>query len=311
MARKKITVVGAGHVGATTAQQLAKKELGDIVLVDIIEDMPQGKALDIQEAGPIYGYDSNIFGTNDYKETENSDIVVITSGVARKPGMDRDDLLKINANIVKGVAENIAKTSPDSILIIVSNPLDAITYVAYKVSRFSKHRVIGMAGVLDAARFRTFIAMELNISVENIHAFVLGGHGDTMVPSTRYTTVAGVSIEELLPKKRLDEIVNRTRTGGAEIVHLLKTGSAFYAPSAAVVDMVESILKDKRKILPCATLCEGEYGIDGIFVGVPVVLGTRGIEKIFEIPLNDSESAALKHSAESVKTVCEQVDKLI
>ncbi|MEK6729857.1 MAG: malate dehydrogenase [Planctomycetota bacterium] len=311
MARKKITVIGAGNVGATTAQRLAEKEMGDVVLLDIVQDMPQGKALDILESGPIYGYNTSITGTNGYEATRDSDIVVITSGVARKPGMSRDDLLKINTGIVKGVAENVAKTSPNAILIIVSNPLDAMTYVAYKASRFPKNRIIGMAGVLDAARFSAFIALELNVSVENIHAFVLGGHGDTMVPSTRYTTVAGVPLEDLIPVARLEAIVKRTREGGAEIVNLLKTGSAFYAPSAAVVDMVESIIKDKKKILPCAVLCEGEYGIDSLFVGVPVKLGAKGIEQIFEIKLNADESSALKRSADAVKTLCEQVDKLL
>ncbi|KKO19041.1 MAG: malate dehydrogenase [Candidatus Brocadia sp.] len=311
MARKKITVVGAGNVGATTAQRLAEKELGDVILMDIVQDMPQGKALDILESAPIYGYDSMVSGTNGYEETRGSDIVVITSGVARKPGMSRDDLLKTNAGIVKGVVENVVKTSPDAILIVVSNPLDAMTYVAYKVSHFPKHRVIGMAGVLDAARFRAFLALELRVSVENIHAFVLGGHGDTMVPLTRYTTIAGVSVEELIPKGRLEAIVKRTRDGGAEIVNLLKTGSAFYAPSAAVAEMAESILKDKRKILPCAVLCEGEYSINGLFVGVPVKLGGKGIEQIFEVKLNGEEAAALKRSAEAVKTLCEQVDKLL
>lgn len=311
MSRKKITVIGAGNVGATTAQRLAEKEIGDVVLVDIVQDMPQGKALDILESGPVYGYDSKIIGTNGYEETKNSDIVVVTSGVARKPGMSRDDLLKINTGIVKGVVENIVKYSPDNILIMVSNPLDAMTYVAYKVSRFPRQRIMGMAGVLDAARFSAFIAMELNVSVENIHAFVLGGHGDTMVPSTRYTTIAGVPVEELIPKERLNTIVKRTRDGGAEIVNLLKTGSAFYAPSAAVVEMVEAIAKDKKKILPCAALCEGEYGIDGLFVGVPVKLGANGIEQIFDIKLNEEESSALKRSAEAVKVLCEQVDRLL
>jgi len=311
VSRKKITVVGAGNVGATTAQRLVEKEIGDVILVDIVQDMPQGKALDILESGPVYGYDTRITGTNGYEETRNSDIAIITSGIPRKPGMSRDDLLKVNAGIVKSVIGNIVKTSPNCILIIVSNPLDAMTYVAHKVSRFPKNRIMGMAGVLDAARFSAFIAMELNVSVENIHAFVLGGHGDTMVPSTRYTTVAGVSVEELIPKVRLEAIVKRTRDGGAEIVNLLKTGSAFYAPSAAIVEMVDAILKDKKKILPCAALCEGEYGINGLFVGVPVKLGARGIEQIFEIKLNSEESAALKRSAEAVKTLCEQVDKLL
>ena len=311
MARKKITVVGAGNVGATTAQRLVEKEIGDVILVDIVQDMPQGKALDILESGPVYGYDTRITGANGYEETRDSDIVVVTSGVPRKPGISRDDLLKINAGIVKGVVENIVKFSPNAILIIVSNPLDAMTYVAHKVSRFPKNRIMGMAGVLDAARFSTFIAMELNVSVDNIHAFVLGGHGDTMVPSTRYTTVAGVSVEELIPRARLEAIVKRTRDGGAEIVNLLKTGSAFYAPSAAVAEMVEAILKDKKKILPCAALCEGEYGINGLFVGVPTKLGAKGIEQIFDIKLNAEESAALKRSADAVKTLCEQVDKLL
>lgn len=311
MSRKKITIIGAGNVGATTAQRLVEKELGDVVLVDIVQDMSQGKALDILESGPIYAYDSEITGTNGYEETKDSEIVIITSGVARKPGMSRDDLLKINTGIVKGVIENIAKSSPGTILIIVSNPLDAMTYVAHKVSRFPKHRIMGMAGVLDAARFSTFLARELKVSVENIQAFVLGGHGDTMVPSTRYTTVAGVPVEELLSKERLNAIVKRTRDGGAEIVSLLKTGSAFYAPSAAVVEMVEAILKDKKKILPCAALCEGEYNINGLFVGVPVKLGAKGIEQVFEITLNDEESAALKRSAEAVKVLCEQVDTLL
>ncbi len=311
MARKKISIIGAGNVGATTAQRLIEKELGDVILVDIIQDMPQGKALDILESGPVYGYDSKITGTNGYGETSGSDIVVVTSGVARKPGMSRDDLLKVNTGIVKGVVENIVKHSPNTILIMVSNPLDAMTYVAHKISRFPKHRIIGMAGVLDAARFSTFIAMELNVSVENIHAFVLGGHGDTMVPSIRYTTVAGVPVEELIPRERLNAIVKRTRDGGAEIVNLLKSGSAFYAPSAAVVEMVEAIAKDKRKILPCAALCEGEYGIHGLFMGVPVKLGENGIEQIFDIKLNEEEASALKRSAEAVKVLCEHVDRLL
>ncbi|OHB71520.1 MAG: malate dehydrogenase [Planctomycetes bacterium RBG_16_41_13] len=311
MTRKKITIIGAGNVGATLSQRLAEKELGDVVLLDIVPDMPQGKALDIMESGPVYGYDTKIIGANGYEETKDSDIVVITSGVPRKPGMSRDDLLKINAGIVKGVAENIAKTSPNAILIIVSNPLDAMTYVAYKISKFPRHRVIGMAGILDAARFSAFISMELGVSVENIHAFVLGGHGDTMVPSTRYTTVAGVSVEELIPQERLNEIVERTRNGGAEIVNLLKTGSAFYAPSAAVVEMVEAILKDKRKIAPCTALCEGEYGIKNLFVGVPVILGSNGVEDIFEIKLNEKESIALQKSANEVKQLCNKVDALL
>lgn len=310
MSRKKITVIGAGNVGATAAQRLAEKELGDIVLVDIVEDMPQGKCLDMTEAGPIYGYDSRITGTNGYDETKDSDIVVITSGLPRKPGMSRDDLLKVNAEIVKGVAKNVAQKSPDSILIVVSNPLDAMTYIAYKISKFPKQRVVGMAGVLDASRMAAFISMELNVSVENVHAFVLGGHGDSMVPSKRYTTVAGIPVQEIISEKRLNEIIQRTRDGGAEIVKLLKTASAFYAPSAAIVDMVEAIIKDKKKILPCAALCEGEYGIQGLFVGVPVKLGAGGVEEIIEIRLDEEESEALKRSADAVKELCSKIDNM-
>ncbi|HZN11610.1 MAG TPA: malate dehydrogenase, partial [Blastocatellia bacterium] len=261
MGRKKITVVGAGNVGATTAHRLADKELGDIVLVDIIEGMPQGKALDLAESGPIEGYDSRLVGTNGYRETAGSDIVVITSGIARKPGMSRDDLLNTNAGIVGSVAEEVARHSPNAIIIVVSNPLDAMAQVALRRSGFPKHRVIGMAGVLDSARMRTFLAEALNVSVENVTAFVLGGHGDTMVPLVRYSTCAGIPVAELLPKDVLDQIVTRTRNGGAEIVSLLKTGSAYYAPSAATVEMVEAIIKDKKKILPCAAYLEGEYGV--------------------------------------------------
>ncbi|MGR3316884.1 MAG: malate dehydrogenase [Candidatus Anammoxibacter sp.] len=311
MARKKITVVGAGNVGATTAQRLAEKEIGDIVLVDIVEDMPQGKCLDLAEAAPVYGYDSKITGTNGYDETANSDIVVITSGLPRKPGMSRDDLLKVNAEIVKSVTENVVSKSPDCILIIVSNPLDAMTYIAYKVSKFPKQRVIGMAGVLDASRMAAFISMELNVSIENVHAFVLGGHGDSMVPSKRYTTVAGIPVQELMSKERLDGIIQRTRDGGAEIVKLLKTGSAFYAPSAAVAEMVEAIIKDKKKILPCAVLCEGEYGIQKLFVGVPVKLGSSGVEGIIEIKLDKEESDALRRSVDAVKELCNKIDEML
>lgn len=310
MSRKKITVIGAGNVGATTAQRLVEKEIGDIVLVDIVEDMPQGKCLDLTEAGPVYGYDSKITGTNSYNETMESDIVVITSGIPRKPGMSRDDLLKVNAEIVKSVTGNVVQKSPNAILIVVSNPLDAMTYVAYKESKFPKQRVVGMAGVLDASRMAAFISMELNVSIENVHAFVLGGHGDSMVPSKRYTTVAGIPVNEMIGKERLDEIIQRTRDGGAEIVKLLKTGSAFYAPSAAIVDMVESIIKDKKKILPCAALCDGEYGIQGLFVGVPVKLGAGGVEEIIEIKLDEDESEALKRSGEAVKELCDKIDNL-
>jgi malate dehydrogenase len=299
--RKKVTVVGAGMVGGATAHRLADKELCDVVLTDIIEGLPQGKGLDLAESGPIEGYDSRIQGTNDYKDTANSDIVVITAGLPRKPGMSRDDLLKTNYNIVKEVTGQVAKYSPNSILIVVSNPLDAMAQTAYKVSGFSKNRVIGMAGVLDAARMRTFIAEALDVSVENVTAFVLGGHGDTMVPLGRNSTVAGIALPELLPKEKIDAIVERTRKGGGEIVNLLKTGSAFYAPSAAVVEMVEAVLKDKKKILPCAAYLEGEYGIKGLFVGVPVKLGARGIEQIIEIKLTPEEKAALEKSAASVR----------
>jgi malate dehydrogenase len=307
MGRKKITVVGAGNVGATTAHWLVSKELGDVVLVDIIEGMPQGKALDLAQAGPIEGYDSRLVGANGYKETANSDVVVITSGIARKPGMSRDDLLNTNAGIVASVTEEIVKYSPNCIIIVVSNPLDAMAQVAFKKSGFPKNRVIGMAGILDSARMRTFLAEALNVSVENVSAFVLGGHGDTMVPLPRYSTCAGIPITELLPKEVVDQIVTRTANGGAEIVSLLKTGSAYYAPSSAAVEMVEAILKDKRKILPCAAYLEGEYGVNGLFVGVPVKLGANGIEEIIQINLTTDERAALHKSAGAVQ---ELVDKL-
>ena len=301
MGRKKITVVGAGNVGATTAHWLVSKELGDVVLVDIIEGMPQGKALDLAEAGPVEGYDSRLIGTNGYRETANSDIVVITSGIARKPGMSRDDLLNTNAGIVSSVTSEVVRHSPNTILIIVSNPLDAMCQVAFKKSGLPKNRVIGMAGILDSARMRTFLAEALNVSVENVTAFVLGGHGDTMVPLPRYSTCAGIPITELLAKDVVDKIVDRTRNGGAEIVSLLKTGSAYYAPSAAAVEMVEAILLDKKKILPCAAYLEGEYGINGLFVGVPVKLGASGIEEIIQINLTTEERAALQKSAAAVQ----------
>ncbi|HKX29067.1 MAG TPA: malate dehydrogenase [Blastocatellia bacterium] len=301
MARKKITVVGAGNVGATTAHWLVSKELGDVVLVDIIEGMPQGKALDLAQAGPIEGYDSRLIGTNGYKETANSDLVVITSGIARKPGMSRDDLLNTNAGIVGSVTDEIARSSPNAVIIVVSNPLDAMAQVAFRRSGFPRHRVIGMAGVLDSARMRTFLADALNVSVENVSAFVLGGHGDTMVPLPRYSTCGGIPVTELLPKEKVDQIVDRTRNGGAEIVSLLKTGSAYYAPSAAAVEMVEAIIKDKKKILPCAVYLEGEYGINGLFVGVPVKLGAQGIEEIIQINLTAEERAALQKSAAAVQ----------
>ncbi|HEY6327970.1 MAG TPA: malate dehydrogenase, partial [Blastocatellia bacterium] len=293
MARKKITVVGAGNVGATAAQRLADKELGDVVLVDIIEGMPQGKALDLAEAAPIEGYDARLTGSNGYKETADSDIVVITSGLARKPGMSRDDLLRTNAGIVGQVTTEIMKYSKNPVLIIVSNPLDAMCHVAMKQSGLPRERVIGMAGVLDSARMRCFIADALNVSIENVTAFVLGGHGDTMVPLPRYSTVAGIPLPDLLPKDKIDQIVERTRNGGAEIVSLLKTGSAYYAPSSAVVEMVEAIVKDKKKILPCAVHLEGEYGINRLFVGVPVKLGAGGAEEVIQINLLTDERSAL------------------
>jgi malate dehydrogenase len=299
--RNKITVVGGGNVGASAAINLAMKELGDVVLVDVVEGVPQGKGLDMAQMGPIEGYDVQLTGANDYAPTANSDVVVITAGLARKPGMSRDDLLIANYEVVKSVTENIAKHSPNAILVLVTNPLDAMCTVAHHVSKFPKHRVVGMAGVLDSARFRTFIAMELNVSVENVTAVVLGGHGDTMVPVTRLSNVSGIPLSELIPADRLAAIVDRTRNGGAEIVKYLKTGSAYYAPSAAAVEMVESILKDKKKVLPCAALLEGEYGIKGLFVGVPVKLGRNGIEKIYELQLNAEEKAMLAKSASSVQ----------
>lgn len=305
--RKKITIVGAGNVGATAAHWACTKELGDIVLVDVIEGVPQGKALDLQEAGPIEGYDVKVIGSNSYEETRGSDVVVITAGIARKPGMSREDLLDINAKIVKEVTEKIVALSPHSILIVVSNPLDVMAYVALKVSQFPKNRVIGMAGVLDTARFRTFISMELGVSVEDIQAFVLGGHGDSMVPLVRYSHVGGIPLEKLLTREQIDRIVDRTRKGGGEIVNLLKTGSAYYAPSAAVIQMVEAILKDKKRILPCAAYLEGEYGIQGVYVGVPVLLGANGIEKIFEIELTKEEGEALRTSAEDVRKSMERL----
>jgi len=307
---KKITVVGAGNVGATAAQRLAEKELCDVVLIDIIEGFPQGKALDLAEAAPIEKHDARLMGSNDYAASANSDIVIITAGIPRKPGMSRDDLLNINAGIMDNVTKEVAKLSPDAVIIVVSNPLDAMCHVAYETSGFPKNRVIGMAGVLDSARFRSFIAMELNVSVENTTAFVLGGHGDTMVPLPRYSTVAGIPITELLPKERIDALVERTANGGAEIVGLLKTGSAFYAPASAAVEMAESILKDKKKILPCAAYLEGEYGFNELFIGVPVKLGANGVEEIIEITLIAEEKAALEKSADAVRELKEALKKL-
>jgi malate dehydrogenase len=306
-ARPKITVVGAGNVGATAAQYIVEKELGDVVLVDVIEGIPQGKALDLAQAGPIHRYDSSLAGANGYDETAGSDVVVITAGMARKPGMTRDDLLFKNAEIVGSVVEQVARRSPGAILILVTNPLDAMVQLAWKKSGFPAERVIGMAGVLDSARFRTFIARELDVSVENVTAFVLGGHGDTMVPLPRYSTVAGIPITDLLPKDRIDALVTRTANGGAEIVNFLKSGSAYYAPGAAAVEMVEAILKDKKKILPCAAYLNGQYGVRGLYVGVPVKLGRAGVEQIVEIKLMPDEQAAFNKSADAVR---ELVDKL-
>ena len=309
--RRKVTVVGSGHVGATCAMRLAEKELADVVLVDILEGIPAGKALDLAEAAPIEKHDSKITGvTGDYAEAKDSDIVIITAGIPRKPGMSRDDLLATNMGIVQSVAQAVAAVAPDSILVIVSNPLDAMCHVALEASNFPKNRVVGMAGVLDSARFRTFISLELSVSVENVHAFVLGGHGDTMVPLPRYSTVAGIPITELISPERIASIVDRTRNGGAEIVGLLKTGSAYYAPASAAVEMAEAILKDKKKILPCAVLLEGEYGIERLFIGVPVKLGKDGIEEIIEIELSQEEEEALRHSAASVQKVVADMERL-
>src|SRR5581483_8086841 len=306
-ARPKITVVGAGNVGASVAQYAVEKELGDVVLVDVVEGIPQGKALDLAQAGPIHRYDASLVGSNGYDETRDSDIVVITAGLARKPGMTRDDLLFKNAEIVGSVVEQVVARSKNAILVLVTNPLDAMVQLAWKKSGFPTKRVVGMAGVLDSARFRTFIAQELQVSVENVTAFVLGGHGDTMVPLPRYSTVAGIPITELLPKDKIDALVQRTANGGAEIVGYLKTGSAYYAPAASAVEMVEAILKDKKKILPCAAYLDGQYGVKGVYVGVPVKLGRAGVEEIIEITLTPDEQAAFNKSAGAVR---ELVDKL-
>lgn len=309
--KKKVTVIGAGNVGATAAMRVAEKDLADVVLIDVLEGVPAGKALDLTEAAPIEKHDSGITGvTGDYSEAKDSDIVIITAGIPRKPGMSRDDLLSTNMGIMREVTKEVAAVAPNTILIIVSNPLDAMCHVAYETSGFPKNRVIGMAGVLDSARFRAFIAMELNVSVENTHAFVLGGHGDTMVPLPRYSTVAGIPITELLPPDRIEALADRTRNGGAEIVGLLKTGSAYYAPASAAVEMAEAILKDKKKILPCAAFLEGEYGIDGLFIGVPVKLGEGGVEEIIEIDLTAEEKEALGHSADAVRGLVEDLKRL-
>lgn len=312
MKRRKITIIGAGNVGGTAAQRLVEKELAEeLVLIDINKDVAMGKALDIAESAPIYGYDTQIRGTDNYADSEGSDLVIITSGVPRKPGMSRDDLLSTNAKIVKTVAQQAAGYSPEAVIIVVSNPLDAMTYVTYKTTQFPRERVIGMAGVLDSARMATFIAQELRVSSETVRAIVMGGHGDSMIPLSRYTTVGGVPATDLIPKNRLDAIVQRTRDGGAEIVKLLKTGSAYYAPSAAIVEMVESIMKDKKKILPCAALCKGEYGVQNLFVGVPAKLGHNGIEAIVEFDLTSEEAAGLQKSADGVKELCAVVDRMI
>lgn len=308
--RRKITVVGAGFTGATTALMLAQKELGDVVLIDIpqFENPTRGKALDMQETGPVQGFDSRIVGTSNYEEAAGSDIVIITAGVARKPGMSRDDLVNTNAGIVKSVCENVKKYCPDSYVIVLSNPVDAMTYVAYRTLGFPKNRVIGQSGVLDTARYNTFIALELGISVEDVRGVVLGGHGDDMVPLVRYTSAGGVPIEKLIPKERIDAIVQRTRTGGGEIVNLLGNGSAYYAPAASLVQMTEAILKDKKRILPTIALLEGEYGYNNLFMGVLTVLGGDGIEKVIEIDLTPEEKAALDKSAESVRNVIKVVE---
>ncbi|MBI5287322.1 MAG: malate dehydrogenase [Deltaproteobacteria bacterium] len=307
MARNMITIVGAGHVGAHAAVWMAMRELGDIILIDVVEGVPQGKGLDLMEAAPVEGLDCNFIGTNDYKDTEGSDVVVITAGVPRKPGMSRSDLININTGIIKDVAEKIVNYSPNAIIIVVTNPLDAMVYVAKKVSGFPKGRVIGLSGALDSARFKAFIAKELNVSVEDVQALVIGGHADDMVPLPRYSTVAGIPITQLLSRERIDAIIERTRKAGGEIVGLLKTGSAYYAPSAAVAEMAESILRDKKRIIPCAAYCEGEYGVNGMFIGVPVRLGSLGVEGIIEIELNEEERRWFEDSVVAVRRLIEEV----
>jgi malate dehydrogenase len=305
--RRKITIIGAGNVGATTAEQIVAAGLADVVLVDIVEGLPQGKALDLNEAAPVVGYDVQVSGTNDYADTADSKIIVVTSGLARQPGMSRDDLMAKNAGIVGSVVKQAAAYSPDAIIVVVTNPLDAMCHVALKASGFSPERIVGMAGVLDSARFRSFISDELEVSVRDIRGFVLGGHGDTMVPLPRYTTVGGVPITELMSAERIEALVERTRNGGAEVVALLKTGSAYYAPAASVVEMIEAILRDRRRVLPCAAYLRGEYGIDGLFVGVPIILGNGGVERVIEISLTDDERTAFLRSADAVRGL---LDKL-
>ncbi|HPP51300.1 MAG TPA: malate dehydrogenase [Thermoguttaceae bacterium] len=313
MRRAKVSIIGAGNVGATTALWCAAAELGDIVLLDLpqTEGMPKGKALDLAQAGPIVGFDGQLQGTNSYDDTADSDVVVITAGVARKPGMSRDDLLAVNAQIVGSVAEQVRRTSPDAVVIVVSNPLDAMTYRVWEVTGFPPHRVVGQAGVLDAARFRTFLAMELGVSVEDVSAMLLGGHGDTMVPLVSCTSVSGIPIRQLLPADRLEKIIQRTRDGGAEIVGLLKTGSAYYAPAAAAAQMVEAIVRDKKRVLPCAAYCDKEYGVGGLFVGVPVVLGAKGVERIVQLELTTAEQEAFRRSVEAVRNLVETMGRLI
>jgi malate dehydrogenase len=301
MGRKKISIIGAGFVGATAAHWAAEKELGDVVLVDILEGIPQGKALDLFQAGPVEGFDARVMGSNRYEETKDSDVVIITSGVPRKPGMTREDLLETNKKIIESVVAQVVKNSPDSILILVTNPLDTMTYLAFKRSGFPKQRVIGMAGILDTARFKAFIAMELGVSVEDIQALLLGGHGDEMVPLPRYTTISGIPLSQLLPQEKIERLVDRTRKGGGEIVGLLKTGSAFYAPSAAAIQMTEAILKDKKRILPCCVYLDGEYGLKDLCFGVPIKLGANGVDSIMELQLTTEEKALVAKSAESVK----------
>jgi len=311
LGRYKITIVGAGNVGATLAHWLATWQIGDIVLIDVIEGMPQGKALDLRQSGPVDGFDLNIIGTNDYKDTADSDVVIITAGLTRKPGMSRDELIAKNCKIVKQCAENSAKYSPDAVFIIVSNPLDAMVYTAYKATGLARHKIMGQAGVLDVARYKTFLAMEIGCSVQDISAMLIGGHGDDMVPLPRYTNVSGVPITELIPADRLEAIIERTRKGGGEIVSLLKTGSAYYTPSSATARMVRSIIRDEKRIMPCACYCDKEYNIGGYFVGVPCMLGANGVERIFELKLDEQESRAFQQSIEHVKQLCAGVDKLL
>ncbi len=308
MGRKKITVVGGGNVGASTALWVAQKELGDVVLVDILEGMPQGKSLDMMEASPIEGFDSRISGANSYEDTKGSDLVIITAGLARKPGMERSDLIEKNSQILKGIVGEIVKYSPDTTLIIVTNPLDVMVYIAWKESGLKPNKVIGMAGALDGARLRAFLAMELDVSVEDVHAMVIGGHANEMVPLKRYSTVSGIPVSQFIDDKRLDEIMQRTKTAGAEIVNLLKTGSAYYAPSAGAAEMAEAILKDKKRVIPCAAYLSGEYGVDGLFVGAPVVLGANGVEKVLELELDEGEKKAFDESVDAIKNLIKELN---